>query len=148
MSNSGYCSLIITGDNLDLDLIEDTLNIKASEKQKKGEIFNSIIGEVQYDFIRFDEKMYGKYNPNETLIILLNKLIENKNFLKDLSKKACIYIKCYVQSDYAQVNYMLSPNALNKIAQLGLGLQISILSWGGVKDKKKKKGKKGKRKGN
>lgn len=96
MSNSGYCSLIITGDKLNLDLIEDTLNITASEKQKKGEIFNKIIGEVQYDFIRFNEKTNGKYNPNETLMTLLNKLIANEEFLKDLSKNACIYIKCYI----------------------------------------------------
>lgn len=149
MSNSGYCSLILKGNKLDLDLIEETLNISSSEKHKKGEIFNSIIGEVQYDFIRFNEKMDGKYNPNETLIRLLNKLIENEEFLKELSKKACIYITCYVQSDYAQVNYMLSADTLKKIAQLGIGLEISILSWGGVKDKKKgKKGKKGKRKDN
>lgn len=41
---------------------------------------------------------------------------------------------------------MLSANTLNKIAQLGIGLEISIVSWGGIKDKKKKKkGKKGKK---
>lgn len=47
MSNSGYCSLIITGDKLDLDFIEDTLKIEASEKRKKGEIINRVIGEAQ-----------------------------------------------------------------------------------------------------
>ena len=36
MSNSGYCSLIIKGDNLDLDLIAETLKITVSEKRKKG----------------------------------------------------------------------------------------------------------------
>lgn len=56
MSNSGYCSLIITGDNLDFSLIEETLKIEASEKRKKGEIVNRVIGAVQNDFLRFDEK--------------------------------------------------------------------------------------------
>ena len=46
MSNSGYCSLIIKGDNLDLDLIAETLKITVSEKRKKGEIFNSYNGSV------------------------------------------------------------------------------------------------------
>lgn len=46
MSNSGYCSLIVKGNKLDLDLIEETLNISSSEKHKKGEIFNSIIRSV------------------------------------------------------------------------------------------------------
>lgn len=35
MSNSGYCSLIITGDDLDFSLIEETLKMEASEKRKK-----------------------------------------------------------------------------------------------------------------
>ena len=56
---------------MDLDLIEDTLKTKASEKRKKGEIINSVIGEIQNDFIRFDEKGGRKYNPNKTLCALL-----------------------------------------------------------------------------
>ena len=139
MSNNGYCSLIITGDNLNLDLIAETLKIEVTEKRRKGEIFNRVIGEVQRDFIRFDEKMNGKYNPDKILVKLLNKLMDNEDFLKNLSKNSCIYIKCYIQSDYAQVNYVLSAQTLSKIAQLGIDLEISVLSWGGVKDKKKKK---------
>lgn len=139
MSNSGYCSLIITGDKLELDLIAETLKIEVSEKRRRGEIFNRVIGEVQRDFIRFDEKMNGKYNPDKILVTLLNKLMDNEDFLKNLSKNSNIYIKCYVQSDYAQVNYVLSAKTLNKIVQLGIDLEISVLSWGGVKDKKKKK---------
>lgn len=145
MSNSGFCSLIITGDNLDLDLIEDTLKIEASEKWKKGEIFNRLIGEIQNDFIRFNEKTSGKYNPDKTLNILLDKLLNNEAFLKNLRRSACISIRCFVQSDYAQVDYTLSATTLNKITQLGIGLEISVLSWGGVEDKKKKKKKKNKK---
>lgn len=145
MPNSGYCSLIISGDNLDLDLIEKTLKITASEKIKKGEVFNSVIGESQSDFISFDEKMNGKYNPDKTLMALLDKLADSEEFLKKLNQKACIYIKCFVQSDYAQIYYTLSAITLKKIAQLGIGLDISILSWGGVKDKKKKKSKRSKK---
>ena len=91
--------------------------------------------------------MNGKYNPDKILVTLLNKLMDNEDFLKNLSKNSCIYIKCYVQSDYAQVNYVLSAQTLSKIAQLGIDLEISVLSWGGVKDKKKKK-KKCNKKGN
>lgn len=63
---------------------------------------------------------------------LLDKLADNEEFLKKLNQKACIYIKCYVQSDYAQIYYTLSAMTLNKIAQLGIDLDISILSWGGA----------------
>lgn len=147
MSNSGFCSLIIEGDNLDFDLIEETLEMEATQKRKKGEMVNSIIGKMQYDLLCFDERGEGKYNPDAVLIILLNKL-ENKNvFLKDLSQKARVYIDCFVQSDYAQIYYMLSAETLHKIAQLDIGLGTSIFSWGGVEDdRKKKKKKKGKKK--
>lgn len=149
MSNSGYCSLIITGDKLDFDFIEDTLKIKASEKRKKGEIVNKIIGEMESDFIRFTEKMNGQYNPDKTLNNLLDKLINYEAFLKKLSESACIYIRCYVQSDYAQIHYILSATTLSKITQLGIDIDFSIFSWGGVKKKRKKgrKGEKEKRKG-
>lgn len=139
MSNSGYCSLIVLGDNLDLDLIEERLKIKASEKWKKGEIFNNIVEKLDRDFIRFDEKMNGKYNPDKTLTALVDKLKDKELFLKNLSKEACVYMKCYVQSDYAQIYYTISSETINKISQLDIDLDISILSWGGVKDNKKKK---------
>lgn len=142
MSNSGYCSLIIKGDDLDFDLIEETLKIEVSEKRRRGEVVNRTIGAVQSDFIRFNEKVSGKYNPDKTLISLLNKLMDHEVFLKNLSQRAAVFINCYVQSDYAQINYVLSVETLNKIAQLGIGLEISIFSWGGVKDKKKDKKKK------
>lgn len=139
MSNTGYCSLIIQGDDLDLDLIAETIKIEVSEKRKKGELINSIIGEASSDFIRFDEKVKGKYNPDETLIMLLNKLMDNEAFLVNMRKNTCIYMKCYVQSDYAQINFTLSTRTLYRIAQLGIDLEVSILSWGGVKDRKNKK---------
>ena len=45
---------------------------------------------------------------------------------------------------------MLSSEVLNRIAQLDIRLEISILSWGGVENRKKKKrkGKRGKKKNN
>ena len=146
MSKSGFCSLIIEGDNLDFDLIEETLEMEATEKRKKGEMVNSIIGKMDHDLICFEERGEGKYNPDAVLIILLNKL-ENKDvFLKDLSQKAHVYIRCFVQSDYAQIYYMLSAEMLQKISQLDIDLGMSIFSWGGVKDDRKKKKRKEKKK--
>lgn len=146
MPNSGFCSLIVRGDNLDLDLIEKTLNLEASDKWRKGEIINDIVGEMEDNFIRFNEKLDGKYNPNKTLQSLINKLMNNKSFLEDLNKKAYICLVCYIQSDYAMIGYTLSVETLNMIVQLGVDLDISILSWGGVKDDGKKKKKRRKNK--
>ena len=72
--------------------------------------------------------------------------MDNEAFLVNMRKNTCIYMKCYVQSDYAQINFTLSTRTLYRIAQLGIDLEVSILSWGGVKDRKNKK--KGKKKSN
>ena len=146
MSNRGFCSLIVEGDNLDLDLIEKTLKMEASKKRKKGEIVNDIIGEMKNDSIRFDEKTMGEYNPDKTMFALINKLMDNKTFIKDLSNRAHIYLVCYVQSDYAMIDYTLSAKTLNVINELGVDLEISIFSWGGVKDDRKKKKKRNEKK--
>ena len=42
------------------------------------------------------------------------------------------FIYCYVQSDYAQVNYVISSEVIKKISLLDLNLKISLLSWGGA----------------
>lgn len=136
MQNSGYCSLIITGENLDFDLIEKNLKIKVSEKWKKGQLINVVVGESKKDFIRFNKKMEMKLNPNQTLNLLLDNLLRSEKFLLDLKKESEMYIKCYVQSDYAQINYVLSPEVLIKIVKLGIELEICVISWGKVEDKK------------
>lgn len=135
MPDSGYCSLIIRGDNLDLDAIEDALEMAASKKWKKGEKVGSIVGECQDDYIRFDEKPIGEYNQDKVLKSLLDKLIIHESYLKELKQKASMFIVCYIQSDYAQITYMLSATALNKVAQLGIDFKTSIFSWGGVEDR-------------
>lgn len=135
MPDSGYCSLIIKGDNLDLDAIEDALKLVASVKCKKGEKIDSVVGECENDFIRFDEKPNGEYNQDQVLNTLLDKLMVHQSYLKDLKQKASVFIVCYVQSDYAQVTYTLSAVTLNKVSQLDIDFKTSIFSWGGVEDR-------------
>ena len=80
------------------------------------------------------------------MIALAGKLLENKDIVKDLSEKARTWLVCYIQSDYAMMGYTLSAKALSMVAELGIDLGISIFSWGGVRDDRKKKNKKKKRK--
>ena len=143
-SDSGFCSFVVKGDHLDFDFLEETFKMKVFTKHKAGEIVRK--EKMESDFIRFNEEPSGKYNPDETLIALAGKLLENKDIVKDLSEKARTWLVCYIQSDYAMMGYTLSAKALSMVAELGIDLGISIFSWGGVRDDRKKKKKKDKKK--
>ena len=128
----GYCSLIIKGDELEFDEIEKNLGLEASKKFQKGKINSNIIGKIEFDLIRFDERLIENQTLNETLKHLLKKIMEREQFIKLMHKKYDIVLNCYIQSDYAQMRFEISPDVLAKICQLGIKLEFSILSWGGV----------------
>lgn len=132
MNNSGYCSLIITGESLNFDEIEKKLNMKASQKTQKDDFINNVIGKSQFDLIRFNKKMNDEIIPNETLNDLLDTIFFQKKFIKKLRASCNIYLKCYVQSDYAEVNYRITSDTMKKIFKLNIDLEISVLSWGGA----------------
>jgi len=133
MDNTGNCSLIIRGDNINLAEIEENLQIKPSRVVRKGEIISKTIGKSQYNVWVFEIKFGKNKLPNIALEEMLTAISSSKTYLKGLIDTVDIRIKCYVQSDYAQVGFEISPNVLKKLADMNMKLEISILSWGGVK---------------
>lgn len=132
MINSGNCSLIIRGQELNFNEIENNLRIKPSRVVKKGEVISKVVGESEYDFWVYDIKMDEEKNPDQILADLLSILIPCRAYVQNVAKYADVRMKCYVQSDYAQINFELSPNVIKKLACMEIKVEISILSWGGV----------------
>lgn len=128
----GYCSLIIRGDVLKFDEIEKNLGMKASKKYHKGKTISKFVGENKFDLIRFDESIMEDQSIDDTLEFLLNKIVPYERYIKYMQRHYDIVLKCFVQSSNAQVRFNISPNNIAKINQLGLKLEISILSWGGA----------------
>lgn len=132
MINSGNCCLMIRGNDLYFDEIEKNLEIKPSRMVKKGELVSKVVGKSQYDLWTYEIKINETNPPNLILKQLLSKLNPCKAYLQKISMSADILIKCYVQSDYAQISFEFLPDVLKELANLDIKLEISILSWGKV----------------
>lgn len=132
MEDNGICSLIIKGENLNFNKIEKEIGIKGTQKFVKGKIDSKVIGKNKSDLIRFDIRYSKGGSPDDALNKLTDILLDNKEFLKSLKQENDVFLNCYIQSDYAQINYVISSEVLTKISLLDLNLNISILSWGGV----------------
>ena len=63
---------------------------------------------------------------------LLSHLTSRKEALAALRESCSVTLRLYVQSDYAQIAYCLSPETMGKLVALGMPLSISSLSWGEV----------------
>lgn len=132
MINSGSCSLVIRGDNLNLIEVGNNLHIEPSRVVKKGEIISKTIGESQYDVWTYEIGFDANKTPDRALEEILSTISPSKNYLQSLACTADVKIKCYVQSNYAQIGFELSPKVLKELASMNIKLEISILSWGGV----------------
>lgn len=130
--NSGLCSFMIKGSRLDFDEIEKTLKLSASKKFFKGDEVSKVIGKNKFDMIRFDSIIDNENNPSHALNKLIELICPYESYIKSLEKDNDCVIKCFVQSDDAQVNYRLSMDVMKKLTELGVELEISVLSWGGV----------------
>ncbi len=133
MIGSGNCSLVIRGTELNFNEIEKNLKIKPSRLVTKGEVISKVIGKSQYDLWIYDLKFEELKKTDQDLKKLLSILNPYKSYIQYIAKHADVRIKCYVQSDYAQINFELSPNVIAEIADMNIKLEISILSWGRVK---------------
>lgn len=127
-------SLVITGEKLDFDDINRMLKLQPSKLVRKGEIRSKVIGEALHDIWSYEIKSEVNGEPDKTLKHLLGLLLPANNYIKELSKSVDLYLKCYIQSDYAQIGFGISPEVLNKLAEIGVRLEFSILSWGGVEN--------------
>lgn len=132
MDNSGNCSLIIRGENIDFIEIEDNLQIKPSRTARKGELISKAIGKSHYDVWVYQIGFDGNRIPENALESLLKTIKPSTDYLNSISNFSELIIKCYVQSDYAQINFEISPKILRELANINIKFEISILSWGGA----------------
>jgi hypothetical protein len=132
MISSGNCSIIIRGHELNINEIENNLKIKPSRVVRKGEVISNVIGESEYDLWAYEIKLNETQKPGQVLEDLLSLLNPCKTYIQHIAKYTDVRMKCYVQSDYAQINFELSPSIMSELANMEIKLEISILSWGGV----------------
>lgn len=132
MDFEGNCSLMIKGEHLNFEDIEKNLQIKPSRLIRNGEIVSKVIGNSQYDLWAFEIKYGNNKAINEVLNELLVTISSSREYLQNLSNVADVKIKCYLQSDFAQINFAFDSNVLKELANIDIKFEISIFSWGGI----------------
>ena len=126
-------SLIIHGDGLSVENIESTLGLKATRMIRRGEVLNRLpLIEAPADEWVYTVSLTDPEGTDAEWNSLLSHLTSRKEALAALRESCSVTLRLYVQSDYAQIAYCLSPETMGKLVALGMPLSISSLSWGEV----------------
>lgn len=136
MKMNGSCSFIIRNETIDFDDITRRLAIRPTSIQKKGQaIKKGAVSQAPFDIWRYEVIISEHVEPEEAFELLLNDLTSN---FKEINELTGLYkdvgIDCYLRSDYGQMGLQLTTEMMKKISILGLGLNIHILSFGGVEE--------------
>ncbi|NLO45748.1 MAG: DUF4279 domain-containing protein [Clostridiales bacterium] len=75
MNISGKCSLVIKGDGLDKEVIEQTLGLAASRFCKKGESVSKVIGVSPFDVWSYDIETFSTIGIEDAIAELLKRLV-------------------------------------------------------------------------
>lgn len=134
MENSFTCSLVIRGMELDFENITREIQVQSTRMGRKGESSGKGNRVFPNDFWSYEVKADGNSMADEILNRLLLTLAPMKAFLQSLQAVSDVCIRFFIQSDYAQIGFDIQPVTIVKLAELGLRLEVSILSWGGVDD--------------
>lgn len=126
-------SLIIHGDGLSVENIESNLGLKATRMIRRGEVLNRLpLIEAPADEWVYTVSLTDPEGTDAEWNSLLSHLTSRKEALAALRESCSVTLRLYVQSDYAQIAYCLSPETMGKLVALGMPLSISSLSWGEV----------------
>ena len=124
-------SLIIHGDGLSVENIESNLGLKATRMIRRGEVLNRLpLIEAPADEWVYTVSLTDPEGTDAEWNSLLSHLTSRKEALAALRESCSVTLRLYVQSDYAQIAYCLSPETMGKLVALGMPLSISSLSWG------------------
>ncbi|MCM3133747.1 DUF4279 domain-containing protein [Paenibacillus polysaccharolyticus] len=130
----GKFTFLIRDEVLDFDDISERLRMKPESITRRGQSIKKG-GELQapYDIWSFDVLITKGAEPEEALNNLLDKLNQNCKQINSLIKQYKeVNISGYLRSDYGQMGLEISHVTMKKMVGLGLGLEIHILSYGGV----------------
>ena len=126
-------SLIIHGDGLSVENIESNLGLKATRMIRRGEVLNRLpLIEAPADEWVYTVSLTDPEGTDAEWNSLLSHLTSRKEAFAALRESCSVTLRLYVQSDYAQIAYCLSPETMGKLVALGMPLSISSLSWGEV----------------
>lgn len=132
MNINGKCSLVIRGNSVNQEAIEQTLGLKATRFNKKGVVTSKVIGANPFDMWCYEVDIHENESVENAIIEMLSKTESISEHHKYIIEDHEVYLKCYISSESAQIQFDLSPNTLRKMSESLLKVRFSILSWGDV----------------
>jgi len=126
-------SLMISGVGLDFTAIERDLALGATDTRARGELLNKLPPVIsEEDSWLYEVKLANNEGVDPLMHELLAALENASAALTALRAKHEVVLRLYVKSDYARIFYRLMPDTLNRLAHIGLPLEVSVISWGGL----------------
>ena len=128
----GRFSLILEGNDLPAEVIEQKLHIQPTRIIRKGDVLNRLpLMVAEHDEWAHTIDLTNADNTDTALNDLLAQLIVNAAALKELAESGMsVKLRLYVQSDYAQMAFRLMPETLQRLVATGLPLDGTSMSWG------------------
>ena len=116
-----------------MEEIEAGLGLRATRVIRKGEVLNRLpLIEAPADEWVHTVPLTEPEGTDAEWNSLLSHLESRNEALATLRARCTVTLRLYIQSDYAQIAYCLSPETMGKLVALGMPLSISSLSWGEV----------------
>lgn len=127
-------NLIISGDNVDFDMIESAIPLKQKHNKKGSKIRSSFV--VEIDNILFGDFIIdNKFSIDEKIKHLLHALTPYKDIIRDLSKRYDVRLRIYLQSLMAQMFFSISEENIRRISEFNMSIETSIFSEGMCEDR-------------
>lgn len=129
----GSFSLIIRGEHLELEVLDEILGIKATRKVRRGECAGGLLSApAEQDQWIHTVNVNEPNGSDPAMNGLLEHLLAHRAQLDRTAERASVILRLSVQSDYARISFLLMPETMQKIISLGHSLEISSVSWGEV----------------
>ncbi|MDR1101575.1 MAG: DUF4279 domain-containing protein [Clostridiales bacterium] len=121
---------IIGKSHLDFADIEHNLLITPDRKIKKGEKYKIVTAEN--DSLIYETTLNEDEDIYEAIRRKAREFLIYKDYLAEISKKYLICLTISIQSEFAEVCFELPPDIVKLLASLGISIEFSVFSWGGV----------------
>ena len=125
--------LIVSGEGINFQEVSNSLKLESTETRIKDEVLNKLPLIVsEEDCWQYEIELADNEGLDPRMQALLQALEAAADALRTLREKHAVTLRLYVQSDYAKIFYRLVPDTLRRLADIGLPLEVSVVSWGGL----------------
>jgi hypothetical protein len=121
-------TFVIQGLSLDFEAISRALNITPTHTHRTRDL-SKTKRRFPHDMWSLTSPLMDQQEPFDAhLKWLADQLKPNYDFIKSLKSSAEVYIRCGYTTEREQSGFTLSPEALTILTDLGISLDVSILS--------------------